>query len=534
MYRFKSHWHYHLFGIILIFCIPILLSSLTKKNINLPFSEVVAGTTTVTHKHLTFSVELESSVHIAQPFSYTLKILYNSDYVAPDFRRLLREVRISPFEQLYFSRPSITETVISRDSKEFMLSYPIFGINVVPHTEYELQPITLYYTDIISDENHSLTIQPESVGITGYYPQQFLDIPFQPIKGAVSDDTAQTKVLILVAVIFFVTIGGSFLISSVKPRYKLSDVEDVLEHCRAIKLHSQNTRPNVLAIERIFLQLLLRYRGNNAYQFWTNKLSNTDIVWKEYIETMKNHLRRGYSAEESDHPDLDLINNNLEKIVEHIENDITAERLKQLEIMRGSFYQRIKKHKMLFGGGIACMALTLLLITLLAKPSIWQNDEIIIYNSWIQRLPPRMFDENGDGGFRSLDVEMLSNIAEQMGVYEKLKSEVLKSKYLYNYGTILSKAYIATIMGSSNSEESGMAAMHMEEEEIADTPSFEFPVLLLATSARFYPYDEDTRRNLELAIMYRENEEKDDSGQQPGDIGPPLPGFSRDLEPVYF
>jgi hypothetical protein len=57
---------------------------------------------------------------------------------------------------------------------------------------------------------------------------------------------------------------------------------------------------------------------------------------------------------------------------------------------------------------------------------------------------------------------------------------------------------------------------------------------LLANSARFYPFDEDIRRNLEVVIRLKESQDNKESGEIQGELGPPTPGFSRDMNPLLF
>lgn len=522
-------WLRHLLGAIPILGVFIILEIYTNINLS-PVTVVFADTYTVSDQDLTVSVSVETEIYVAQPFEYKVNVVYNPDTIAPDFRKLLRETRIAPFEQLQFTRPSITETERAGGAKEYTLSYPVLGLEVVPHTEYELHPVSLYYRDLSAGEEHFVTVQPGQIKIIGYYPREIFGIPFQPLKGVISDNKLQKQVAIFIGALFFLIVGGILIFKSFRSRSELTDIEDIREQYHAInKLHSQNNRQSVLALERIFLQLLLRYRANKAYEFWTKKYHDKDPYWKDYITEIKISFQSGYSHKEIDRPSVGTIKKQLDNIFEYIESEIIADKDEKFAEMQGTFIQRIARNKILFASGVASIFVTLVLIILLSNPLIWLDRDIVLYNSWVERIPARMFEQNRDNEAGSADVEMLGNISEQMGVFEKLKSEVHKSRYLYNFGTVVSKAYVATMMGSDTEE-----GMSMEEEEQGATPSFEYPVLLLTNAARYYPHDENTRRNLELAIMYLENEKKDDSGQQQGETGPPLPGFSRDLTPLLF
>ena len=128
-----------------------------------------------------------------------------------------------------------------------------------------------------------------------------------------------------------------------------------------------------------------------------------------------------------------------------------------------------------------------------------------------------------------IDVQMLVQFAEQQDILQKLQQDTVKSFYLYNFGTIVARAYVSILSGENQDEEEA------GEDESTNKPSFEFPLQLLANAVRLYPQTEEARRNLELAIVLREAEKKEeDSGKVQGEVGPPLPGFSRDMKQILF
>ncbi len=211
-----------------------------------------------------------------------------------------------------------------------------------------------------------------------------------------------------------------------------------------------------------------------------------------------------------------------------LEMESEKEKIDKIESIQGSLKQRIMRYPGLFISGLVCLVFTAFFISLLIRPSIWQNSDLVYFNQWIDSLPDKFFDENNIN-LGTVDIEILGNISEQQNVLINLQGEYFKAAYLYNYGTIISKT-IVTIMQEGGESEEGA----IEEEEIIEPPSFEFPVQLLANSVRFFPYDSDARKNLELAIMYLINEEDEESGEVQGEIGPPLPGFSRDMNEIQF
>jgi hypothetical protein len=210
----------------------------------------------------------------------------------------------------------------------------------------------------------------------------------------------------------------------------------------------------------------------------------------------------------------------------HIEPEVILERLKRLAEIHGTLRQRISGRKLLFAGGIAGLAAAASLLVLVVRPALWMDNDIEVFNRWTGSLPPRIFEMARDSDLTTLDVEMLGHLSDLQRPMDLLESGEFKGKYLYNYGTVVAKVYAAIHSGDTRAME--------EEEEAAEPPSFEFPVTLLANSARYHPFDEDARRNLELAIMWRESEDKVDAGEAVGDEGPPMPGFSRDQSPLQF
>jgi hypothetical protein len=218
----------------------------------------------------------------------------------------------------------------------------------------------------------------------------------------------------------------------------------------------------------------------------------------------------------------------LTEIDRYVEPESLAERANKLALIQGTVRHRIAERKLVFSAGIVCLAVTVSLLVMLVRPGVWRDHDIAVYNGWINSLPARLFDETQDHTLSTVDVEMLGHLAEERNVLQELTRIKLRSEYLYNFGTVVAKAYLAVLTAANQVEEEA------EEMEAAEKPSFNFPVQLLSNSARFYPHDEDTRRNLELAIMFREKEENRGSEEVQGDIGPPTPGFSRDMKQMLF
>lgn len=513
----KSFFGFHqIIGICLLGSVP--LTSTVAQN-----SAVLAS-----NPDISINAEVSTSAYIGEPFEYKIRVIYKPESVKPDFSKLIRGIRFVPLEQLNLSRPSITESTLASGENEYLLSYPVFAINVVPHNTYVLDPVKLSYRNLKTNENLQITIQPGSVDISAYYPKDISGIPFQPLKGTLLNYQEHKRMAIALGAIIFLTLGSLMIFNSARQRIvKLFSRADVLRNqYEQISANSPTDRQSVLLYERIYLSLVSCYMMLTARDFWIRDPQTSDPFLQQNFKNMKHNLLAGYSVSAPESVKIKSIRELLDSIFNYVEPDSVKERLKQFTDTQGTVKQRIANRKTLFIGGTMSSLLALLLLVFFVKPSIWMDSDIGIYNNWINSLPDRMFDESRDSEMSSMDVEMLVNFSEIQKVFEQLKSQQLKGKYLYNFGTIVSKAYIAILSGAD--------ATQQEEIEAAAPPSFDFPVQLLSNAARLYPHDEDTRRNLELAIMWRENEDRKDSDKAEGETGPPLPGFSRDLSPLLF
>jgi hypothetical protein len=246
--------------------------------------------------------------------------------------------------------------------------------------------------------------------------------------------------------------------------------------------------------------------------------------WMERTSQLKQPLESAYSIAGPIDNDVQIIEENIENVYLKINQESEDENILVQSKLEGTKLQRIARHKFSFAGGIAGILICLMFVYLLFSPDLWMDKDVTIFNNWIGSLPERILDESNDRNMGTLDVEMLGYISDQQQVLENLESDIVRSAYLYDYGTLVGKIYkIILTMPPVD-----------DEEEATQPPSFEFPVQLLANAARFYPFDEDIRRNLEVVIRLKESQDSKDSGEIQGELGPPTPGFSRDMNPLLF
>jgi hypothetical protein len=469
--------------------------------------------------------EISNNVHVGEPFEYKLRVIYRPENVRPDFRQLLRDVRFVPFEQLHRSRTSIIENTYSAEYSEYVLAYSVVGIDVVPGNEYILDSVRLNYTEIASDQIDFIELDPEIVTIDMYFQQNALDIPFQPFKGMMMDDTIYKRLVIIFCISIFLVFGLGLIWVAIRKRNSFGySIADKL-HGQIEKLRIQNNskRQKIIQYEKIIMSLFKHYGNRSAKVFWASQADVGHPFWSERSNQLKQPLETAYSTTGPNDNDIQIIEENIENVYMKIDQETIDERLTVLNQLEGTKLQRIARHKFTFVGGVTSTFICLIFVYLFFSPELWMDKDATIFNNWIGSLPERILDESNDHDLGTLDVEMLGHISDQQQVLENLQSDIVRSAYLYDYGTLVGKIFKVIL-----------TMPPADEEEVTEPPSFEFPVQLLANSARFYPFDEDIRRNLEVVIRLKESQDNKESGEIQGELGPPTPGFSRDMNPLLF
>ena len=518
---------------IMVLMIPIVLvsiiSAITLISNNSPIDiqdRINQGPVLEPDQDIIFESQVNQNIYVGEPFEYKIRVVYRPDVIKPDFRKLLRDVNFAPFEQLHRSRTSIIETVISPNEHEFQLSYSIVGISVIPGELYLLDPLTIEYIDLEANSNLKLESAPWAVTIDKYYTDEAINIPFQSLKSVMADYTSLRRLIIILFLIIFIVTGGVLIWLSVRKRLKKGhSVADLLkQQIEELKRLSDDKRIKLIHYEKIILSLINHYDKYSAWAFWTTRSESEPLNWRGRSHQLKKLLQTAYSEFGPEDRDIGNIENQFEKIYAEIESECIEERAASLSRLEGPVMQRISRNRVKFGCGIATFFVAVLLLLLLINQHLWVNQDVQIYNNWINSLPGRFFDQSRAHELGNLDVEMLGHISDQQRVLENLESDYLRSAYLYDYGTIVAKVY-KTILTMPPQD---------EEEEAAEPPSFEFPLQLIANATRFYPFDEDVRRNFEIIIMLKESQEDKGSDEIEGELGPPTPGFSRDMNQILF
>ncbi len=483
-------------------------------------------------QNFSITVQADDEVYVGEPFEYRIRVLYRSDKVVPDFPGLVRNVRFVPFEQTYLSRPAITNRPYATGINEYVLSYPVLGISVLPHAAYTLDPIRLTYHIKGDEKLHEKLLDPIEVKIGAYYPPEIFGIPFQPLQVAIQDYYLLKQLAIGLAALLLLLAGGLLIRSALrKQQYSVTTEADrIRQQYDAVASATVDNRQSLLGYERVFLSLLIYYRKYTAREFWVREPGQGDTHWRQYLLELKQGFRPAYhQAVEPDLASVGTVRDTVQQIFSYFDADIRAERLATLDQLQGTLRQRLSHNRWRFAIGALILLFGSVFFILLVRPVLWRDADTALYNGWINGLPVRMFDNSQDNKLGTVDVQMLVQMSEEQEILQKLVNDRIKSAYLYDYGTLVARAYIAIISGEN------VDAQESEETEAPNKPSFEFPKQLLANSVRLFPDNEDSRRNLELAIMLRESEKKDDENSKvEGELGPPLPGFSRDMKQLQF
>ena len=258
--------------------------------------------------------------------------------------------------------------------------------------------------------------------------------------------------------------------------------------------------------------------------FWQSRVSGEHSLWTQSGAAIKPALESAYSDCGPQDQDIQTIETNFDRVYIGIEQQSSEERAFLEQKLHGNVRQRIKKNRFNFIVGFMAAIISLIFLYLSINQHVWINQDAQVFNKWINSLPDRLLEEEKRHDLNNIDIEMLGHISDEQRVLENTQLDFYRSRYLYNYGTLATIIYKSILLMPPRDE----------EEEAPEPPTFEFPLLLMKNSVRFNPEDEDIRRNLEIIIGLKESQKKEESGEIEGELGPPTPGFSRDMNPLLF
>lgn len=470
--------------------------------------------------------KIEPAIYVGEPFEYQIRVVYRSDKVIPDFRQLLRDVSFVPFEQKHKSRTNINEYSYDENINEYVLSYAIVGVDVLPGNSYNFDEITVRYTQIESNVVSSVSAQPSPVTIKRYYTAQALDNPLQALKGTVEDNATVIQGLLITCLFLFFILSGVLIISVIRRRdVKAQSIAENLQYkFKHIKDTVQNPRKKLIEYEKLILSIFRSYGSRTALSFWQSRVSGEHSLWTQSGAAIKPALESAYSDCGPQDQDIQTIETNFDRVYIGIEQQSSEERAFLEQKLHGNVRQRIKKNRFNFIVGFMAAIISLIFLYLSINQHVWINQDAQVFNKWINSLPDRLLEEEKRHDLNNIDIEMLGHISDEQRVLENTQLDFYRSRYLYNYGTLATIIYKSILLMPPRDE----------EEEAPEPPTFEFPLLLMKNSVRFNPEDEDIRRNLEIIIGLKESQKKEESGEIEGELGPPTPGFSRDMNPLLF
>ncbi len=470
--------------------------------------------------------KIEPAIYVGEPFEYQIRVVYRQDKVIPDFRQLLRDVNFVPFEQKHKSRTNINEYSYDENINEYFLSYSIVGVDVLPGNTYSFNDISIRYTQIESSTISSISAQTSPVIIKRYYTDQALDIPLRDLKGTVEDNATVIHGLLITGLFLFFLLSGVLIICVIRKQNvnALSIAEQIQNRYMHVKQTVLNPRTKLIEYEKLILSIFRSYGSKTALGFWQSRILGEDSLWTQSGAAIKPALESAYSDSGPQEQDIQTIETNFDRVYIGIEQQSTEEKAFLEQKLQGNIRQRIKNNRFNFMAGIMAAIIGFIFLYLSLNQHVWINQDAQIFNHWINSLPDKLLEEEKRHDLNNIDIEMLGHISDELRVLENTQSDLYRSRYLYNYGTLATIIYKSILLMPPRDQ----------EEEVPEPPTFEFPLLLMANSVRFNPEDEDIRRNLEIIIGLKENQKKEESGEVEGELGPPTPGFSRDMNPLLF
>ncbi len=458
----------------------------------------IFGFTEASHQGLTEGMDIagwasfdRDSYVVGAPIKYRVRILYRGDQVVPDLDQFVRSLSFSPIEK---RESVVTQTTFTEDVNEYTLEYILQGVDVAPHTTYQLDPVVLFYkrADASVRELQSLRIQTPTVFFTEYYPSDVSKIPLKGLKGQINDAYGLRQgvmgacgALLLALSLFIVWRYGRK-----RTQQELSETEKLWQEFHAVDGASLGYRHYLLKCEKIITRLFQSRASLSPGAFWLGRDPEAGY-WKDLTIKVRQVLNKIYRPSELGQTDVDQISGVLNATFATI---VAEDRLKREA--EPSFINRLKQQPKILVTSVICLGLAVFMFSLVAQPGLWLSPDLIYYNDTVKVLSSAPLIEE------SVPLAELGKQSED---------EIIKAAAFYNAGTI--KAHIRPSTEPALQEQELLEVVFQPELQLDSYIDNEASLAMLFASAgwlreakehlqeavRFAPYDDDVIRNLELA-----------------------------------
>jgi hypothetical protein len=446
----------------------------------------------------------KDSYMIGELVRYRIHLVWRNNVISPDLEIFGNSIALLPLSR---RDVMVNKRDITDGTSEYVLEYVLQAVDVVPSSSYEFPSPVVYYTNKEPDagEFQSFTIQSPLVHIGGYYPGNVSKIPLLDIKGEINDPEELRQMLILL------TGGFIFLLALILVKHfgqkrsvdKLSEPERLWREFHGLDQGNIDNRICLLYCEQIFTRLLDYKLGISPMMFWSGKDPEDDVFWKNVCERIRALLIHSYLRDDPDDKDVETMTAFL--------NEIFALLVEEEQLHREaepSLLNRLKQQPYVIITSSTLVAISLILFTTAAFPSLWISADIARYNQSVRAINNEFSLHSG--------YEQLTVIADQV------KDERVKAAAFYNAGTLVTNPRLSRIDPARH--EALLQVMFQEQKIFLDAllhaididDEFELITILTDTARRLTqgeiamksairisPDDVDIQRNFELLVKRR-------------------------------
>ncbi|MGK0297984.1 MAG: hypothetical protein ACI9XC_001602 [Gammaproteobacteria bacterium] len=434
---------------------------------------------------------------VGESITYRVRILFRADKVEPDLDQFVRSVSFSPIEK---GESLVNTRTVAPNVNEYTMEYLLQGVNVEPHTTYNLDPVVLFYKAPSASvrELQSIRIPTPSIYFSEYYPQDVSTVPLKELKAEMNDSYWLRQLLLGSSglILFSLSLFILWRFGRKRKKKELSETEILWQEFQEIKQIKLGLREYLLNCEKIVTRLLQSRADLSATAFWVGS-DPEEEYWKNFTMKFRQVFFKIYRPSILQQEDAEQATNILNETFSEVVAEDLLNREKEL-----SFIKRIAQQPNKLTTSGICFILAVMMFTLSALPDLWLSPDLVNYNNTVTSLS------------NATPLIEESNFFVELG--EHSENSVIKAAALYNAGTI--KAHMKPSINPPMKEQELLELVFQPDITLDSYIDNEASLEMFFASAgwllegkhhlqdavRANPSDEDIIRNLEL-ITKRHN-----------------------------
>lgn len=360
----------------------------------------------------------QPSYRVGDPMRYRIRLRWRDARVAPDLQTFETSISFFPLDRLDYV---VQHRNLGGGVQEYLAEYALQAVSVDTPTTLRLDTATIYYTEALDShtELQSLRVNPPSVHVGEYYPENIAGIALQPLKPEIDDArTLRRSSMIFCGItLLLMAIALLWYFGRWRTYAQLPPAEQLWRDFEKLRDLKKTDRRHVVNCEAIFTKALELQSGITPIEFWSGALVEGE-AWHAKIAAARCFLSTAYNAAGPSAADVagivDIIDDTLAPAVE-------TERLRRES--ENDPIMRLRQQPLALVVSAILVATAFAAFALAALPSAWMPADIRSYNAAVSQ-----FDESEDLQKATI---AFADIAEQSD-----DPRVLAASQ-YNLGTLL-------------------------------------------------------------------------------------------------